>query len=199
MGGLRRKIVRPKAGVGQNGGACCQLAHVRRSQFVGASHGAGSFVGIRLIMARQGWAAGVAAHVIHGRSDMDFYILGRVGGEGMGEIFHDKETISAPDHAQPDCVVSRVEQVRAMGRGEHEMFVTALGAVIERNVFSSLVELEACSPREPLHQRRLTGELVRKLIGFEHGLGMSAGSGGQARVEDEPGGSSSLSRLVSEL
>ena len=67
---------------------------------------------------------------------------GRIVGEGMAEVLHDVEAVSATNHAQPDDVVGRVEQVRAMRGRKHEMFVSVLGVVVEGNIFSLLVELE---------------------------------------------------------
>ena len=60
----------------------------------------------------------------------------------MAEVLHDVELVSTTNHAQPDHVVGRVEQVRAVRGRKHEMFVTVLGVIVEGDVFSLLVELE---------------------------------------------------------
>jgi len=54
------------------------------------------------------------AHLAHSCRDATFHFHIRIAGEGVGKILHDEQPVSAADHAQPDRVVSRVEQVRAM-------------------------------------------------------------------------------------
>src|SRR5580692_12153683 len=79
------------------------------------------------------------------------------------------------------------------------MFVSALGAVIERDVFRGLIQLQAAGGREAMDERRLPGESMRKLMSLKHHLRVSAGSRGQALVEHETWRSGSLARLVSQL
>jgi len=79
------------------------------------------------------------------------------------------------------------------------MFVSALGAVIKGDVFGGLIELQARGRGETLNQRRLSGELVRQLVRFQHGLRVDAGSSGQAGVKREGGRGGSLTRLIGTL
>ena len=79
------------------------------------------------------------------------------------------------------------------------MFVSALGAEIERDVFRGLIELQAAGGREALDESRLPRELMRKLMSLKHHLGVGAGGRGQARVEHEAWRSGSLARLVGQL
>src|SRR5579871_2573821 len=103
----------------------------------------------------------------------------------MGEVLHDVEAVSATNHAQPNHVVGRVEQVRAMRWGEHKVLVTVLGVIIESDVFSFLIEQEMSRGREALGQGGLTVKLMRELLGIEHDLGMGAGGFGETGVEGQ--------------
>ena len=60
----------------------------------------------------------------------------------MAEVLDNVKAVAVANHAHSDHVIGWVEQVRAMWGGEHEMFVSVLGVVIERDVFSLLIELE---------------------------------------------------------
>ena len=79
------------------------------------------------------------------------------------------------------------------------MFVSALGAVIERDVLRGLIELQAAGGREALDESWLPRELMRKLMSFKHGLRVGAGGRGEARVEYERGCTGPLARLVGKL
>ena len=79
----------------------------------------------------------------------------------MAEVLHDVQAVSAANHTQPDHVVGRVEQVGTMGWRQHKVSVTSRSAVVERDVFSLLIELQVSHLSNTLRERRLTGELVR--------------------------------------
>ena len=127
--------------------------------------------------------------VLHGACDVIFYFCRRIIGEGVAEVLNDVELVSAANHAQPDHVVGRVEQVRAMGRRKHEMFVPVLGIIVKRNVFSLLIEQEACRDAKALRQRRLALKLMRELVGAEHDLRMLVGGAGKSGIKSEGGNS----------
>ena len=55
------------------------------------------------------------------------------------------------------------------------MFVAVPDVVVERNVFSFLIELEIRRGGETLGEGGLAVKLVRKLASCEHGLGMDTG------------------------
>jgi len=79
------------------------------------------------------------------------------------------------------------------------MFVSALGAEIERDVFRGLIELQAAGSREALDESGLASELMRKLMSLKHGLRVGAGSRGEASVEYKLRRPGSLARLVGQL
>ena len=101
----------------------------------------------------------------------------------MAEVLHNVQPVSAADHAQPDHVISRVEQVRAMRRRKHQMLLRLGGIEIERNVFAFLIELRAGCGRQTLRQGGLTVKLVRKLPRRKHRFRVRAGSLAQASIE----------------
>ena len=78
--------------------------------------------------------------MLYRQRDPVFHFVGRVVGEGMAEVLHDVQAVSVANHAQPDHVVGRVEQVRAMRGRKHQMFVAVFGVVVEGDVFALLVE-----------------------------------------------------------
>jgi len=63
------------------------------------------------------------------------------------------------------------------------MFVAVPDVVVERNVFSLLIELEVGRGRETLGEGGLAIKLVRKLPRGEHGLGMGTGRLRKAGIE----------------
>lgn len=79
------------------------------------------------------------------------------------------------------------------------MFVSALRAVIQRDILSRLIKLQAAGGRQPLNERGLTTESMRKLICLKHGLRVNAGGLGQACIQNERGSTNSLARLIGEL
>jgi len=68
----------------------------------------------------------------------------------MAEILYDVKTICAAHHAQPDYVISRVEQVRTMVWGEHKVPLRLFRVRIEGYIFPFLIELQVCSGYEAL-------------------------------------------------
>ena len=134
--------------------------------------------------------------LIHSRGDALFHLGRRIVREGVAEILHDVEAVSASNHAQPDHVIGRVEQVRAMWGGEHEVFVSVFGVVIERHVFSLLIELEGSRGGETYGEGGLAIKLVRELPSFEHCQCVGACGLGESVVERERWGAGLLSGLV---
>ena len=76
------------------------------------------------------------------------------------------------------------------------MFMSVLGIIVERDVFSLLFELELRRGREALGQGGLAVELVRKLPRFEHGLRVNAGGLRKSCIERERRRSGLAARLV---
>ena len=160
---------RMKAGIAENREAFAQLANGGGPELVGMRHRAGSFVDNRQIAWLQSSLASLLTCIIHGRGNAVFHFAGGVVGESMAEILHDVQPVSATNHAQPDHVVGRVEQVRAVRRGKHEMLMSVLGVRVERNVFSLLIELEMSGRRQPLRELGLAVELMRQSPRCQHG------------------------------
>ena len=94
------------------------------------------------IEALQVFLPGLVSRLIHGGGDAFFHFGCGIVGEGVAEVLHDVQMVTTTNHAQPDHVIGRVEQVRAMRGGKHEMFVAVLSIVVERNIFSLLIKLE---------------------------------------------------------
>src|SRR5579872_2551459 len=103
----------------------------------------------------------------------------------MAEVLHDVQPVSAANHTQPDHVIGRVEQVRAMRGRKHEMFVPVLGVVIESNVFSFVIKKQGSGGGQPLRQGGLDVKLMRQLTRFEHGLRVDTSGGGKSAIEFE--------------
>ena len=185
-----------EAGVGEHGGAFREFVNGSGSEFVGVRHRTGRVISGLHIVARQYGLAVLMTALIDGRGDALFHLGGGIIGQGVAEILHDVETISASNHAQPDHVVGRVEQVRAMGRGKHQMFVSVFGVVIERHVFSLLIELEGGRGGETYREGGLTIKLVRELAGFEDCQRVGARGLGEPVVERERWGAGLLSGLI---
>src|SRR5262252_5707532 len=101
----------------------------------------------------------------------------------MAEVLNDVEAVSAPNHAQPDHVEGRVEQVGTMGRRKHEVFVAVLGVVVERDLFSLLLKFQSGGQSETLGEGGFTVKLRRKLPGIHHGGGMVTGCFRKARIQ----------------
>src|SRR4029077_21235051 len=132
----------------------------------------------------------------HGGSDLLFHFRGRIFGEGGPEVLHNVESVSVANHAQPNNVIGRVEQVRAMRGGEHEMLMSVLGVVVEGYVFSLLFKLELSRRRETSWQRGLAVKLMRNSPRFQHGLRVNAGGLRESRVNRERRRSGLPARLV---
>jgi len=118
------------------------------------------------IAARQVGLTVLAARPAYGLRDSVLHFGRGIVGEGVAEVLHDEEAVSAANYAQADDVIGRVEQVGAMRRGEHEVFVAIGGVVVEGDVFALLIELELRRSGEAYRQGRLAIELVGELIGF---------------------------------
>ena len=71
-----------------------------------------------------------------------------------------------------------------------------LGIVIERDVFSLLLQLKLRCPREALRERGLAVELMRKPARLQHGLRVNASGLRKSRIHREGRRSSLLARLV---
>jgi len=63
------------------------------------------------------------------------------------------------------------------------MFVSMLGVIIERDIFSLPVELEVGSVRETLGEGGLAVKSMRKLLCCQHGLRVNAGGVRESRIE----------------
>ena len=111
---LLGKSLGVQAGVSENREAFGKFANGRGSEFVGLRHRARGVIGSEQVATLQFGASAAMTHLIHSGGDAVFHLDGRIVGEGMTEILHDIQLVSATNHAQPDHVVGRVKQVRAM-------------------------------------------------------------------------------------
>src|SRR5215470_256554 len=76
------------------------------------------------------------------------------------------------------------------------MFVSAGSAVVERNIFPGLIELQGAGGSEAANEGRFSGELVRELARLEHCLSVSARGSRQSGIELETWRSHTLPRLI---
>lgn len=72
-------------------------------------------VGVWQIASYQGAAVHAVPLVFDCGSDACLHFVTGIKREGMAEVLHDEKAVSIANHAQPDHVVSRVEQVRTVG------------------------------------------------------------------------------------
>ena len=73
-----------------------------------------------------------------------------------------------------------------------------LGIVIERDVFSLLLQLNLRCRREPLRERGLAVELMRKPARLHHGLRVKASGMRKSRIDGERRRSGLLARVIGE-
>src|SRR5580704_4018914 len=99
-------------------------------------------IGALQIKAPQLGLMGLPAHLTDYGGDAVLHFVDRIAGEGVTEVFDDIKTLAAAQYSQADYVEDRVQQVRAMRRRLHQVFVDVFGIVIEGDVFSLLIELE---------------------------------------------------------
>jgi len=117
----------------------------------------------------------------------------------MAEILYDVKTICAAYHAQPDYVISRVEQVRTMVWGEHKVPLRLFRVRIERYIFSFLIELQVRGGYEALDQRGLAVKLVRKLLRLNHGFSVNPSGLRKSLVQRQGRRAGLRSRLIRQL
>ena len=129
--------------IGEHGVTLRKFMHWFGAEFVRLRHGARRSVCVRKIASRESRLIGLMSRLSKRRRNLLLYFCQGIIGEGMAEVLHNVEPVSAADHAQPDHVIGRVEQVRAMRRGLHEMLMALRGVEIEGNVFAFLIELRA--------------------------------------------------------
>jgi hypothetical protein len=79
------------------------------------------------------------------------------------------------------------------------MFVSAGSAIVERNVFTGLIELQGAGGGEASNKSRFSGELVRELARLEHRLSVSARGSRQSGIKLEIWRTDLLARLVRHL
>jgi hypothetical protein len=79
------------------------------------------------------------------------------------------------------------------------MFVSASSAVVERNIFAGLIELQSAGGGESAKESRFSSELVRELAGLEHRLRVSARSSRQSGIELEIWRTGLPARLIRHL
>ncbi len=153
------------------------------AELVRLRHGTGGIVRGRQVVAGEIRLLRLMPRVGHSRRNPIFHLRCRIVGEGMAEILYDVKTICAAQHAQPDYVVSRVEQVRTMVWGEHQVPLRLFRVKIERYIFPFLIELQLRGGCEAFDQRRFTIKLVRKLLRFNHDLSVNPSSLRKSLVE----------------
>ena len=125
--------------IGENGVTLCKFMHQPGAESVGLRHGACRVVCIGEIASRESRLIGLMSRLGERCRDLLLHFCHRIIGEGMAEVLHNVEPVSAADHTQPDHVKGRVEQVCAMRRRLHEMLMGLRGIEIERNVFAFLI------------------------------------------------------------
>ena len=81
----------------------------------------------------------------------------------MTEVLHDVEAVSVANHAQPDHVVGRVEQVGAMRGRKHQMFVAMQRVIIESDIFAFLIQKQTAGRGEALWEGGFVAKLMREL------------------------------------
>ena len=175
-----------QARIGEYGVALREFMHRLGSQFVRLCHGARHKVCVRKIASRQCGLTRLISRLSKRRRNLLLHFCQGIIGEGVAEILHDVKPVSAADHAQPDHVIGRVEQVRAMRRGLHEMLMALRGIEIEGNVFAFLIELRASFGSQTLREGRLTFEPMGKLTLGNHLFRMYTGGPAHTRVEGQP-------------
>lgn len=106
-----------QAGVGEHRRAFREIAKGGGAELIGLRHGTSGAVGLREIKAGQRRTASLLARLVDGEGNPVLHFSRGIGGEDVAEILHDVQALSAPNHTQPDHVVGRVEQVRAMRGG----------------------------------------------------------------------------------
>src|ERR1700722_7079039 len=111
----------------------------RCAKLVCLRHGAGRSVRGREIAADKGGLLRLTPSLRYRRCYPIFHFRQEIGGEGVAKILHDVKSVTATDHAHPDQVISRVEQVRAMRGRKHEMLMTSFGIEIGSYIFAFLV------------------------------------------------------------
>ena len=168
------------------GVALRELLNGGGAEFVRLRHGAGRVIRRGKIAAGESWLLRLVARLRHGRRNSLLHLRSGIIGEGVAEILHDVEPVAAANHAQADHIVSRVEQIGAMRRREHEMFMSVGGIEIERDVFTFLIELRTGRGGQALGQGGLTIKLVRKFARCKHRLGVGTGCLGKAGIERQP-------------
>ena len=78
----------------------------------------------------------------------------------------------------------------------HEMFVCRSSGIVERDIFSLLIELEVSCSRKTYGQGGLAFKLMGKLLRFAHGQSMRARGLRKSGIERERWTSGLLARLV---
>src|SRR5579862_10032171 len=100
-----------QARVGEHGRVLGELADRLGSESIDLGHGTSDAVGVLRVAALQLRLAELLAFLLDGGGNVVFYLNRGIVGEGMAEVLNNVELVPAANHAQPDHVVSRVEQV----------------------------------------------------------------------------------------
>ena len=197
--GICRQGFRVKAGVGEYVVALRKLMNGRGAESVRLCHRAGGIVRSRQVAADQVRLTGLVPRLFQSHGNSAFYFGGGITGQGMAEIFHHVQPVSATDDTQPDDVVSRVKQVFAMGRGEHQMSLRLGSVEVQRNVFRFLFKLRARCGRQTPREGGLIDKLMRKLLRRKHRFRVRASSTAQSGIKDERRRAGLRSRLICQI
>lgn len=79
------------------------------------------------------------------------------------------------------------------------MFMAAYGAVVERYIFAFLIKLKLGHTGKALGKAGLSGELMRKLVSFQHCHCVYAGSLRKSGIEGQRTDAGFLARLIGQL
>ncbi len=106
-----------QARISENGVTLGERMNWCGAEFVGLRHGTCCVVYVGEIASNEGRLVGLTPRLRQRCRDLVLHFRQGIVGEGMAEVLHNVEPVSAADHTQPDHVISRVEQVDAMRGG----------------------------------------------------------------------------------
>jgi len=198
MPGFRGQLFRLKGGVSHHGETAGELLYRTGSEAVGLSHGTSVLIVRAQIVSLKRGSLRLLADLVDSICDPVFDFRHRISWERVAEILHDVKAVSATQHGDANDVIGRVEQVGAMRRREHQVFVAGVCAVVEGEIFALAIELQRCGCGQPFGQRLLAIELMRKLMGIDHYLRVKTSGGGQSGVQRERLGANLATGLVGE-
>ena len=98
MAGIAGQRFRMQAGVGQHRVTLGKLTNGGGAELVRLRHGAGRIVGSGQIAAGESRLVGLVPRLRHRRCNPILHFRGGLTGEGMAEVLHNVQPVSAPNH-----------------------------------------------------------------------------------------------------